>query len=177
MHVAFATGAFHWQLRQTPVRNKDIPSAISTNTHQEPVCSTGPRGKNTRIFDRQSDEHPPKARIFSVDPEDPAYHAFPSARRGSARPVQIAENGSPGQRGAAAGAGAGDAPAALLAGGVVPRGRRTEVGGGVARPFEQRQLFDLLVSAFWSIVGHGPKGLTFCFWVLGATEPLAQEPG
>ncbi|CAJ1380872.1 unnamed protein product, partial [Effrenium voratum] len=53
-------------------------------------------------------------------------------------PAHTSIAGDLGQRGAAAGAGAGDSPAALLAGGVVPRGRRTEVGGGVARPFEQR---------------------------------------
>ena len=34
----------------------------------------------------------------------------------------------------------------------------------------QSQPFDLLVSPFWSIFSHGPKRLTFYFWVLWATE-------
>ena len=36
--------------------------------------------------------------------------------------------------------------------------------------------FDLLVSPFWSSFSHGPKRLTFDFWVLWASEAMATLP-
>ena len=40
----------------------------------------------------------------------------------------------------------------------------------------QSRPFDLLVFPFWSSFSHGPKRLTFYFWVLWASESLKLPP-